>query len=90
MSRRKLKLERSGPWIAVVGLIMMLWCTVSTVLFAPWWGVVLAFLLLVPQVWLVAKWARTRPKQTIAVPLVGLLLWIGLAWLGANFWDWSV
>lgn len=90
MSRRKLKLERSGPWIAVVGLIMMLWCTVSTVLFAPWWGVVLAFVLLVPQVWLVASWARTRPRQTIAVPVVGLLAWVGLAWIGANFWDWSV
>ncbi|MEJ7633303.1 hypothetical protein [Aeromicrobium sp.] len=88
MTRRRIKLDRSGPWIAVVGLVMMLWCTVSTVLFAPWWGVAIAFALLIPQVWLVATWARTRPRLTIAVPLVGLLLWIGLAWLGANLWGW--
>ena len=89
MSRRRLKLDRSGPWIAVVGLVMVLWCSVSTGLFAPWWGIVLAFALLIPQVWLVAKWARTRPRLTIAVPVVGLALWAGLAWFGATAWDWS-
>lgn len=86
--RRQLKLERSGPWIAIVGLVMVLWCTVSTVLFAPWWGVLLAFMLLVPQIVLVSRWARTKPRLTVAVPLVGLVLWVGLAWIGATWWDW--
>ncbi|MGA8986879.1 hypothetical protein [Aeromicrobium sp.] len=89
MSRRRVQLDRSGPWIAIVGLFMVLWCSVSTVLFAPWWGVVLALLLLVPQVWLVARWARSRPRLTIAVPAGGLLLWVGLAWIGATQWGWS-
>lgn len=89
MSRRRLQWDRSGPWIAVVGLLMVLWCSVSTGLFAPWWGVAIAFALLAPQVWLVAKWARTRPRLTMAVPVVGLALWIGLAWVGAVVWDWS-
>ena len=89
MSRRRVKLDRSGPWIAAVGLFMLLWCSVSTGLFAPWWGVVLAFALLVPQVWLVARWAGSHPRRTIAVPVVGLALWAGLAWFGATYWDWS-
>ena len=89
MSRRTLQLDRSGPWIAVVGLFMVLWCSVSTGLFAPWWGIVIAFALLIPQVWLVARWARTHPRRTIVVPIVGLLLWAGLAWFGAVVWDWS-
>ena len=89
MSRRRLKFDRSGPWIAVVGLLMVLWCSVSTGLFAPWWGVAIAFVLLIPQVWLVAKWARTHPRLTMAVPVVGLALWAGLAWFGAVVWDWS-
>jgi len=89
VSRRRLQLERSGPWIAVVGLLMVLWCSVSTGLFAPWWGVAVAFALLVPQVWLVARWTRTRPKVTIAVPVVGLALWAGFAVLGAVVWNWS-
>jgi hypothetical protein len=68
---------------------MVLWCSVSTALFAPWWGVVLAFMLLVPQVWLVARWATSRPRFTMVVPVVGLAMWAGLAWFGATYWDWS-
>lgn len=89
MSRRRLNLDRSGPWIAAVGLIMVLWCSVSTGLFAPWWGVAIAFALLIPQVWLVVRWARSRPRLTMAVPVVGLAVWIGFAWFGAAVWDWS-
>jgi hypothetical protein len=83
-----LRLERSGPWIAVVGLLVVLWCTVSTVLFAPWWGVVLAVALLLPQVWLVSRWARSRPAWSPLVPVAGLVAWVALAALGASLWDW--
>lgn len=89
-SQGRVQLERSGPWIGVAGLFVVLWCSVSTVLFAPWWGVLLAFALLVPQIVLVRRWAGPRPRWTIAVPVVGLLLWIGLAWVGASWWGWSV
>jgi hypothetical protein len=89
MTRRRIQLDRSGPWIAVVGLVVVLWCSVSTLLFAPWWGVVLALALLVPQVWLVARWVRPHPRMTMAVPVVGLALWVGLAWLGATQWGWN-
>ena len=39
--RGRLKLERSGPWIGVVGLVVLLWLAISTVIYAPWWGVLL-------------------------------------------------
>ena len=87
--RRNLKLDRSGPWIAIVGLLMVLWCSIATGIYAPWWGVAIAFALLVPQVWLVARWARTKPKLTMAVPVVGLAAWGLLSWFGAMWWDWS-
>ncbi|MCW2830484.1 MAG: hypothetical protein JWP31_1176 [Aeromicrobium sp.] len=67
---------------------MVLWCSVSTGLFAPWWGVAGAFILLVPQVWLVARWSRARPERTVWVPVVGLLAWVVYAWLGAVVLDW--
>ena len=86
---RGLHLERSGPWIAVVGLLMVLWCSVSTGLFAPWWGVVIAFVMLVPQVWLLSRWARTHPTWCVWVPVVGLVAWFAYAWLGATLGDWS-
>jgi hypothetical protein len=67
---------------------MVLWCTVSTVLFAPWWGVFVAFGLLVPQVWLVSRWARPRPTWSPWVPVAGLAAWLGWALLGAAAWGW--
>ncbi|WP_456697560.1 hypothetical protein [Aeromicrobium sp. P5_D10] len=87
--RRGLKLERSGPWIGVVGLLMVLWCSVSTVLFAPWWGVVIAMALLIPQVWLVARWARTRPTWCMWVPVAGVAVWVAYAVSGARLLDWT-
>ncbi|MCW2768704.1 MAG: hypothetical protein JWR27_137 [Aeromicrobium sp.] len=86
---RGLQLGRSGPWIGVAGLLVVLWCTVTTGLFAPWWGIVLAFVLLVPQVVLVSRWARTHPTWCMWVPVVGVLAWVALAWVGATAWDWS-
>ncbi|MFI5425813.1 hypothetical protein [Aeromicrobium sp. UC242_57] len=93
MRRRRrrggLELERSGPWIGAVGLLMVLWCSVSTVLFAPWWGVVIALALLVPQVWLVVRWARTHPTWCMWVPVVGVVVWVVYAVAGARLLDWS-
>lgn len=87
--RRGLKLERSGPWIGVVGLLMVLWCSVSTVLFAPWWGVVIAMALLIPQIWLLTRWARTHPAWCIWIPVAGLATWITYAWWGAATLSWT-
>jgi hypothetical protein len=67
----------------------VLWCSITTVLFAPWWGVVAALALLVPQVWLVRRWARTHPTWCLGVPLVGLAAWLGLCLLGAHLWGWA-
>lgn len=87
--RKGLRLERSGPWIAIVGLLVVLWCSIATVIYAPWWGVVLAFALLIPQVWLVAKWTKSKPKLTMVVPVVGLAAWALLSLAGAMWWNWS-
>jgi len=86
---RNLNLERSGPWIAIVGLLMVLWCSIATGIYAPWWGIALAFLLLVPQVWLVVKWAKPKPRLTMVVPVVGLAAWALLSLVGAVWWDWQ-
>ncbi len=85
----RLKLERSGPWIAIVGLLMVLWCSIATFIYAPWWGVAIAFALMIPQVLLVKKWATVKPKLTVAVPVVGLAAWALLSFVGARWWGWS-
>ncbi len=88
--RRNLKLDRSGPWIASVGLLMVLWCSIATFVYAPWWGVLLALSFLIPQVHLVRKWVTSRPRLTMVVPVVGLAAWALLSFVGAKWWGWGV
>ncbi len=92
MSRRRrlrLRLHRSGPWIGVAGLVVVLWLSVSTVLYAPWWAVVLICLLLVPQAVLLNRWARTRPQSCPWIPAAGAAVWFLVVLAGAQWWGWS-
>ncbi|MCD9197433.1 hypothetical protein [Aeromicrobium wangtongii] len=84
-----LRLERSGPWIAVGGLFVLLWLAISTSVYAPWWGVILHVLILVPLVGWVASWARTRPTACTFVPLAGLPLLALVTAVGVGPGGWS-
>lgn len=85
----RIQLERSGPWIGVAGIFILLWVAVASSQFAPWWGVALFVLLLVPAAVLVARWSRTRPRRTAFVPLVSFLVWLLITVLGLSFWGWK-
>ena len=87
--RGGLRLQRSGPWIAVVGLAVLLWLAISTVLYAPWWGVVLHVLVLVPVAAWVVRWARTRPVACTFVPLAGLSLLAVVSAIGVSAGGWT-
>lgn len=86
---KKLEFQRSGPWIGVTGLVVVLWFALSSVLYAPWWGVLLSLALLVPQAFLLARWARTKPSWCVAVPVVGAAANALLAVIGAIWWGWG-
>ena len=87
--RRKLRLERSGPWIAVVGVVVLLWLAISTAVYAPWWGVLLHVVVLVPVAVWVSRWARTRPAASAYVPLAGIPLLAIVTALGVALGDWK-
>ena len=84
-----LNLHRSGPWIAVVGLLVNLWLTISSVLYAPWWGMVLLLSYLVPQTAMVKRWIPQRPADTIWIPVAGAVVWAITVYVGAQWWGWS-
>jgi hypothetical protein len=86
---RGLQLERSGPWIAVVGLLVLLWLAFSTMIYSPWWGVVVHVLVLIPIAVWVAKWARTRPAASTFVPLAGLPVLAIVTAIGVGVGGWS-
>jgi hypothetical protein len=86
-----LKLERSGPWIGVGGLFVMLWLVISTVfLYAPWWGFLLHVVVLAAFVPLLRSWARTRPARCIWVPVYAFLAWCAINALGVLVFDWHL
>ncbi len=87
--RGGLQLERSGPWIAVVGLLVLLWLAFSSMVYAPWWGVVLHIVVLVPVAVWTSRWARTRPAASTFVPLAGLPVLAAVTALGVGFGGWS-
>lgn len=85
----RIQLERSGPWIGVAGLFVLLWVAVASSQFAPWWGVVLFVLLLVPGAVLVTRWSRTHPRRAAWVPLGNLAVWMAITVVGLSFWGWK-
>jgi hypothetical protein len=87
--RGGLKLDRSGPWIGVAGLLVLLWLAITTMVYAPWWGVLLHIVVLVPIAVWTSRWARTRPAASAFVPLAGLPVLAVVTSLGVGLGGWS-
>lgn len=83
-----MRLERSGPWIGTGGLLVVLWLVVSTVLYAPWWGVVLHLLVLACFVPVLARRARTAPESCVLVPVAALGAWVAVNVIGVLVLGW--
>lgn len=60
-----------------------------SVIDVPVWGITLIVLLLGVQVLIVARWARTRPVWCAYVPVVGLVAYFTLIYVGARWWGWG-
>ena len=86
-----LQLERSGPWIGVTGLFVMLWLAVSSVfLYAPWWGLLLHLIVLASFVPMLKSWAQTRPAACIWIPAYAFLAWCAINALGVLVFGWHL
>ncbi len=86
-----LKLERSGPWIGVTGLFVMLWLVMTSVfLYAPWWGFLLHLVVLASFVPLLKSWARTKPARCTWIPAYAFLAWCAINAVGVLVFGWSV
>ena len=86
-----LKLERSGPWIGVTGLFVMLWLVFTSIfLYAPWWGFVLHLVVLALFVPLLKSWATTKPARCIWIPVYAFLAWCAINALGVLVFGWNL
>ena len=86
-----LKLERSGPWIGVVGLVVMLWLVFTTAFyfFVPWWGSVLHVVVWASFVPLLVSWSRTRPARCIWIPALAFVAWVAVNAFGVIVLGWD-
>ena len=89
----ELNLQRSGPWIGFGGLAVLLFIAFPMIMpplgYAPWWGVLMILGLLVVQVIVIARLAKRRPERCAIVPLVGLLAYFALVFVGITWWGWA-
>ena len=73
----------------MAGLFVLLWLAISTVIYAPWWGVLLHVAAIVPIATWTARWARTRPAASTFVPLAGLPVLAAVTALGVGLGNWT-
>jgi hypothetical protein len=81
--------RRSGPWIGIAGLVVVLWFYLASGLVAPWWAVALLCAAWVCMLALSIRWATSRPYVVLAMPLVALALWLAVVASGARMLGWS-
>jgi hypothetical protein len=75
----RLNLRQSGPWVGMVGMAMLLWLYVASVLFAPLWVVVALVAAWLVQFGFAVRWFMRRPYATLLLPLLGFGIWLAVA-----------
>jgi hypothetical protein len=81
--------QASGPWIASGGLFVVGWLTVSAAFYASPWALVL-LVLLIPEAMAVRALSRaSKPVQTMAVPVIGAVVWFLAVFAGATWLGWG-
>lgn len=86
-----LKLERSGPWIGIAGLAVVLWLVIaSSIFFLPWWGVILQLVVLGLFVSLLRSWAQTAPARCTWIPVYAFLAYFAVNVVGVLVFGWDV
>jgi hypothetical protein len=84
-----MQLRRSGPWIGITGLVVVLWLYLTSGLVVPWWAVVLLCTAWAGLLVLSIRWATSRPYVVLAMPLVALALWLAVLVVGAQLLGWT-
>jgi hypothetical protein len=68
-----------GPFVAMGAMACLFFLYGASVLFLPWWGVVLLYACWLVLFAVATRWFIPRPRGVLALPAVGLLAWV-VAW----------
>jgi hypothetical protein len=89
----RFNLRQSGPWIGFGGVLTEVFIAFPvffSVIKVPASGMALIVVLLLIQVIVVGRLARSRPEWCPYVPAAGLAMYFLLVYVGAKWWGWSV
>lgn len=86
----RLNLQQSGPWIGIVGVLMVLFIGFPALfLYAPPLGVALILGLAVVQMIVIFRLAKRHPEWCVWVPVVGLVVYFLMLYSGVKWWGWG-
>ena len=83
--------HRASPWpfVAMMGMAGCFFLYAASGLLAPWWGVVLLMLVWVALFLLATRWWTPHPQRTLLVPLIAVIVWFAVLYLGEALFDWT-
>ena len=83
------RLQKASPWpfVGMIGIAAVLFLYGVSGLVAPWWGVLVLFLMWIGLFVLATRWWTRHPRWVAVLPLAALAIWFavvsaGGAWLG--------
>ena len=66
------------PFVGMAGMACAFFLYGASVLFAPWWVIVLLFVVWVALFVVACAWWTPRPRWVPGVAVVALLVWVGV------------
>ncbi len=85
------ELTRASPWpfVGMAGLACVLFLDLASLLFAPWWAVLLLVLVWVVLLVVATAWWTLHPRWVPGVAVVGVVVWLVVAVVGGAWLGWS-
>jgi hypothetical protein len=83
--------EKASPWpfLAMIGMAGCFFIYAASGLLAPWYGVVVLMLVWVVLFVIATRWWTPYPKRTLLLPVLALVLWFAVLFLGEALFGWT-
>jgi hypothetical protein len=69
------------PFVGMAGMACAFFLYVASLLFAPWWAVLLVLLVWVALFVVACAWWSLHPRWVPGVAVVAVAVWVGFVWV---------
>jgi hypothetical protein len=83
--------HRASPWpfVAMTGMAGCFFIYAASGRVAPWYGVVFLMAIWVALFVVATRWWTPHPKRTLLLPLIAVVVWFAVLFLGEALFDWT-